>query len=291
MSLASNVITFKTGVKPEGAVVADIENGYCKIANELLESICQLDISGSQFQVLMAVIRCTYGYNKKSDRVTNTYLVQITGLSEKAVRDALNTLVERNLITCEKSGIMKIVAINKVVSEWSVKSDKAANMRKGTEQMHRSKCTNQMEQMHREDGANAPKEWSKCANTKDNLNTTNKRQPTKDNQSFPASIKFVFEHWKTAMGKPLAKLTEDRKSKIKARLEDGYSVETIIRAIDGCAASDFHMGRQAGSTAQYCDFDLICRNGSKLEQFAAMPLRAEPEDWTANIMKDAEVLF
>ncbi len=130
MSLASNVITFKPGVKPEGAVVADIENGYCKIANELLESICQLDISGSQFQVFMAVIRCTYGYNKKSDRVTNTYLVQITGLSEKAVRDALNVLTERNFITCEKAGIMKVVAVNKVVSEWSVKSDKAANMRK-----------------------------------------------------------------------------------------------------------------------------------------------------------------
>lgn len=295
MSLVSNVITFKPGVKPEGAVVADIENGYCKIANELLDSFCQLDISGTQFQLLLSIVRATYGYNKKADRVTNTYLAELTGISLSAVKDGLIKLAERNIIVVEKSGIMKLVSVNKTVSDWVFSSGKKlANTR--------TKATNAATQESHERGhkkletrleeaTNAATKSHERGHTKDNLNTTYKIQPTKDNQSFSDQIKLVFEHWKTAMAKPLAKLTEDRKSKIKARLEDGYSVETIIRAIDGCAASDFHMGRQAGSAVQYCDFDLICRNGSKLEQFAAMPLRTEPVDWSANIMQDAEILF
>lgn len=181
----ANVIEFEKRRKPEAVVIADTENGYTRTANDIQDRLCQLDISGSQFQVLNAIIRTTFGYNKKSDRVTNTFLVELTGISEKAVRDALITLAERQIIHCEKAGIMKIVAVNTTVSDWVLKSDKAANLRKGTEQMHRSKCTDKMEQMHqpeteqmhRTGGANAPTGRSKCTNTKDNLQkTTNQIQ-------------------------------------------------------------------------------------------------------------------
>jgi hypothetical protein len=40
-------------------------------------------------------------------------------------------------------------------------------------------------------------------------------------------------------------------------------VADILRAIDGCAASEFH------TTGGYDDLTLICRNGSKLEAFIA----------------------
>ncbi len=242
MSVATNVIPLRTGVKPEGAVVADIENGYCKIANELLDSICQLDISGSQYQVLMAVIRCTYGYNKKEDRVTNTYLVTLTGLSEKTVRDALNVLTERNVITCEKQGIMKLISVNKVVSDWSVKSDKAANMRKGTEQMHRSKCSTSSEQMLREDGANAPKEWSKCTNTKDNLNTTNQIQPTKDNQRATAPKNLDYSQWPSMPSEQTLKdwfaMRKNKKALVSQTVINRMAKQLQIAASAGISVDD-----------------------------------------------------
>jgi phage replication O-like protein O len=175
---ATNLVDFNAVRNRGPQVIADTDDGFTRTANAIQDQLCQLDISGSQFQVLNAIIRSTYGYNKKQDRVTNTYLVELTGISEKAVRDALQVLTDRNIISCEKSGIMKLVAVNKVVSEWVVKSSKAANMRKGAEQMHRrSKCTNNAEQMPQQGGANAPEERSKCTSTKDNLpKTTNQRQ-------------------------------------------------------------------------------------------------------------------
>ncbi|HAT42379.1 MAG TPA: hypothetical protein DCS87_11775 [Rheinheimera sp.] len=256
MSVATNVIPLRTGVKPEGAVVADIENGYCKLANELLDSICQLDISGSQYQVLMAVIRCTYGYNKKEDRVTNTYLVTLTGLSEKAVRDALNTLSERNVITCEKQGIMKLISVNKVVSDWSVKSNKAANMRKGTEQMHRSKCSTQAEQMLREDGANAPKRWSKCTNTKDNLNTTNQIQPTKDNQRATAPKNLDYSQWPSMPSEQTLKDWFAMRKNKKALVS-----QTVINRM----AKQLQIAANAGLTVDDCLAEAVTRGWTGFE--------------------------
>lgn len=174
----ANLIDFNAKRNGGPQVIADTEDGFTRTANAIQDQLCKLDLSGSQFQVLNAIIRSTYGYNKKQDRVTNTYLAELTDLSDKAVRDALLVLTERQIIHCEKSGIMKLVSVNKVVSEWVLKGTKSASRRKAAEQMHRrSKCTDNPVQMHRQGGANAPSERSKCTDTKDNLpKTTNQRQ-------------------------------------------------------------------------------------------------------------------
>jgi len=244
---SANVIEFEPRRKPEAAVIADTDNGYTRTANDIQDRLCQLDISGSQFQVLNAIIRTTFGYNKKYDRVTNTFLVELTGLSEKAVRDALITLTDRRVITCEKSGIMKIVAVNTTVSAWIIKGDKAANMRKGTEQMHRSKCANKMEQMHqleteqmhRTDGTNAPIGRSKCTNTKDNLQkTTNKRQkhiaPESESE---APDKLDFSGWPSPPDPSVYRDWKKMRSAKKAPV-----TQTVLNRL----APEIHLAHQAG---------------------------------------------
>lgn len=199
MSLASNVINFKPGVKPEGAVVADIENGYCKIANELLESICQLDISGTQFQLLMSIIRCTYGYNKKSDRVTNTYLAELTGISLSAVKDGLLKLAERNIIAVEKAGIMKLVSVNKTVSDWVFSSGKKiANTRQkatNAATQESQKRGHKEPETRLEEARNAATKSHERGHTKDNLNTTYQIQLTKDNPRNAAPKNLDYSVW------------------------------------------------------------------------------------------------
>ena len=78
----------------------------------------------------------------------------------------------------------------------------------------------------------------------------------------------VFDHWVKVMEKPKALLGKDRKKAIEARLNEGYSVEDLKKAIDGCRSSAFHMGENERSTV-YNDLELICRNGRKVEQFIA----------------------
>jgi chorismate mutase len=78
----------------------------------------------------------------------------------------------------------------------------------------------------------------------------------------------VFEHWREKTKRAKAQLTPERERAIRARLKD-YSVEDIKRAIDGCCSSPFNMGENERHRA-FNDLTLICRNGSKLEEYMAM---------------------
>ncbi len=83
-----------------------------------------------------------------------------------------------------------------------------------------------------------------------------------------AEVKEVFDYWVKVMGKgPTAKLTAERSSKVKARLRvDGYSVEQLKRAIDGCKVSAFHQGEN-DKERRFEDLELICRDGKHVENF------------------------
>ncbi len=87
-------------------------------------------------------------------------------------------------------------------------------------------------------------------------------------------VRRVFEHWRTKLGHERAVLDDKRRRKIIAALKS-HGLETALRAIDGCAASDFHMGRDERSGGKrYDDLELILRNASKIESFAALAPKA-----------------
>lgn len=94
-------------------------------------------------------------------------------------------------------------------------------------------------------------------------------KPEKPKQkSCAADVISLFDHWILVMGKDpgKTKLTPNRKKTVTARLKDGYSPEDIAKAIQGCAASAFHMGENK-SNAVYDDLSLICRSGEHIEGF------------------------
>jgi hypothetical protein len=73
----------------------------------------------------------------------------------------------------------------------------------------------------------------------------------------------LFTYWQERCGHDTAKLTRDRRRKLEARLREGYSEQQIRQAIDGAALRPFV--NDAGK--RFDDLELICRNGSKLEDF------------------------
>ena len=76
----------------------------------------------------------------------------------------------------------------------------------------------------------------------------------------------IFGHWQAVFNHPTSKLTNERKRYVNTRLKEGYTEAEIILAIDGCANSPHHMGMNDQGKV-YDDLTLICRSGSKLEQF------------------------
>lgn len=87
----------------------------------------------------------------------------------------------------------------------------------------------------------------------------------------PASM--VFEHWKQSTGHAKAKLDSKRLRAITARLKDGYSVEDLCKAVDGCMVSPHHQGQNESNTV-YDDIELICRDGPRVDKFIALVDRA-----------------
>ncbi|SYB62314.1 phage replication protein O [Klebsiella pneumoniae] len=108
--------------------MADLSNGYTRIANEIQKLKPRLRMSGREWQCLEAVIWLTYGWNKKQDRVTNTVISELTGLSDSHVSDAIKLLAARGIIFSHKHGVMKTVGINTELSDWILDKPKTGKL-------------------------------------------------------------------------------------------------------------------------------------------------------------------
>ncbi|EBL8303057.1 replication protein [Salmonella enterica] len=95
--------------------VADLDDGFTRIANEILEAVMHAGLSQHQLLVFMAVMRKTYGFNKKSDWVSNEQLSELTGILPHKCSSVKSALVKRGILT--QTG--RVIGINKTVSEWS----------------------------------------------------------------------------------------------------------------------------------------------------------------------------
>ncbi|PXL71707.1 replication protein [Klebsiella variicola] len=128
MSNTAEVINFPIKTELTGGRMADLSNGYTRIANEIQKLKPRLRMSGREWQCLEAVIWLTYGWNKKQDRVTNTVISELTGLSDSHVSDAIKLLAARGIIFSHKHGVMKTVGINTELSAWILDKPKTGKL-------------------------------------------------------------------------------------------------------------------------------------------------------------------
>jgi len=115
MNLAyENVTPIRPELRAVERRVADLEDGYTRIANELLEAVMLAGMTQHQLLVFMAVMRKTYGFNKKVDWVSNEQLSQLTGMLPHKCSAAKSALVKRNILIQEG----RLTGINKELNEW-----------------------------------------------------------------------------------------------------------------------------------------------------------------------------
>jgi len=75
-----------------------LENGYTKIADAILENIAKSKLNGTQFRILMIVWRSTYGWNKKSYALSESYLSEATGMHKQQIKRELKEMIERGIL-------------------------------------------------------------------------------------------------------------------------------------------------------------------------------------------------
>ncbi|MCE3025755.1 replication protein [Salinicola sp. DM10] len=96
-----------------------MEDGYTRIANELLELVMAAPFTLREMRVVLAVIRFTYGWNRKQARVTGGILAELTGMPATKASQTLAALVAKNVIH-RHGGSRAAVSLNKRADEWQV---------------------------------------------------------------------------------------------------------------------------------------------------------------------------
>ncbi|HCD2195667.1 TPA: replication protein [Escherichia coli] len=115
MTNTAKILNFGRGNFAEQELrVADIDDGYTRFANELLEAIASADLTARQLKVMLAYVRKTDGFNKKTDRIADEQIAQLTGLSRQNVNKAKKELISMNCLFMDGNQI----GVNREVSAW-----------------------------------------------------------------------------------------------------------------------------------------------------------------------------
>ncbi|MGL4718327.1 MAG: replication protein, partial [Kluyvera intermedia] len=113
---------FKFPAPPQGqqeSRMAELENGYLRLANQIQDALCIVELSGREFRVLNAIVRLTYGWSKKSDRIANSLIADKTTLKVKHVSEAVLSLAYRNIIILRRIGQTRYIGVNTCLDKWA----------------------------------------------------------------------------------------------------------------------------------------------------------------------------
>jgi phage replication O-like protein O len=97
-----------------------LEDGYTRIANELLEALLLYRIPGQELRVVLAVMRKTYGYGKKEDKISFGQLSKLTDIPRVRVIEHVKSLVSKRVLGSLNVGTRtpRTIWINKDFSQW-----------------------------------------------------------------------------------------------------------------------------------------------------------------------------
>lgn len=129
-------------------VSPQLDNGYTRIANEILDALCRYRIPGEEMQCLLTIIRKTYGFGKKADKIPLSQFQVATGLDRGNICRALRNLKNRRLISVKSdTGKVTTYSFNKVFSQWQLVSKKT---RVNIDNLPVSKMTHSKERFSKE---------------------------------------------------------------------------------------------------------------------------------------------
>jgi phage replication O-like protein O len=93
-----------------------IEDGHSVIANELLDAIIKTHFSPIEQAIFWTVVRKTYGWHKKTDRISYTQFEESTGKDRWHIAPALQGLIKRNIIIRQGGVTIWNTASKKIMS-------------------------------------------------------------------------------------------------------------------------------------------------------------------------------
>jgi phage replication O-like protein O len=108
------------------------ENGYTPIANEILEQIIKTNLNGTQFRLVMAIWRYTYGFRRKQHDMSISHLASLIDASRSQVNRELDSLISKKILKVNGIGKRgtRILSFNKNYSEWIISKKEVKPVKK-----------------------------------------------------------------------------------------------------------------------------------------------------------------
>ena len=106
------------------------EDGFTAIANEVMDRLCKIRIPGEERQVLDAIFRKTYGWNKCEDSISLSQFVELTGLNKQHIIQSIKGLLLKKVIIVTEKGNepAKVYKFNKDYDQWEPLPKKVINV-------------------------------------------------------------------------------------------------------------------------------------------------------------------
>lgn len=77
--------------------MSDNKKGFLQVNNQIVD-YWMAELTNAEFKTLLAIVRKTKGWNKPYDRISQSQIAELTGLTTRSVRTAIALLEEKKLI-------------------------------------------------------------------------------------------------------------------------------------------------------------------------------------------------
>lgn len=111
-------MTALRNVIPMTAKSPQVEDGHIRLANELYDALMRYPYTARQYKIILAIMRKTYGYNKKLDDLSASQIAEMVGMHRSHVTATLVSLAALNIITKTPGVYGSIVGLNKDFASW-----------------------------------------------------------------------------------------------------------------------------------------------------------------------------
>ncbi|MBY4799924.1 replication protein [Burkholderia cepacia] len=97
-----------------------LENGFTRLANDLLDALLSAGLTARQWAVVMAVARKTYGWNKSRDDIGLSQFRLMTGIDKSHLSRTIRELEGMRILNREEGMHSHTLGINKRHKDWQL---------------------------------------------------------------------------------------------------------------------------------------------------------------------------
>ncbi|MGG2059676.1 replication protein [Priestia megaterium] len=99
------------------------ENGFTKIPNYLLKGLIENKLNGTQYRILLHILRFTNGFQRHDHELSLSFLSKAIKADKSYVARELNTLIKQDIVEIVKEGGFnkpRKLRINNDLKSWGV---------------------------------------------------------------------------------------------------------------------------------------------------------------------------